>query len=56
MESVEDAADGCWAAYYSDRSGVAIFATEIEALRYAVTNSMQVCFWEFGQDLVEATG
>ena len=31
-----------WMAYHTDWSGFALFATEIEALRYAVAHSMQV--------------
>lgn len=42
---------GVWLAYYSDRSGAAIFATEIEALRHAVEWSMAVRFVLFGQDV-----
>lgn len=45
---------GCWATYYPDRSGMAIFASEVDALRYAVGNSMQVFFWAYGLDLSEA--
>jgi hypothetical protein len=40
---------GIWLAYYADWSGVAVFATEIEALRYAVGRSMQVEFREWGE-------
>ncbi len=49
-----DSERGVWAAYYSDMSGVRIFATEIEALRHAVENTMSVKFWEFGTDLRDA--
>lgn len=45
---------GCWAAYYSDYSAVAIFGTEIAALRHAVDNAMSVLYWEFGKDLRDA--
>ncbi len=31
-----------WLAYYSDRSGMALFFNEIDALRYAVDSSMSV--------------
>ena len=31
-----------WLAYYADWSGLAVFETEIDALRYAVDRSMQV--------------
>lgn len=46
---------GAWLAYYTDQSGMAIFGTEVEALRYAVERSMQVIFWQYGTDLGEAT-
>jgi hypothetical protein len=42
-----------WVAYYYDRSGVAVFETEIEALRYALANSMQVKRAPFGVDLFD---
>jgi hypothetical protein len=31
-----------WIAYYADRSAAAVFATEIEALRFALRNTMSV--------------
>lgn len=31
-----------WMAYYSDRSAIVLFETEMEALRHAVEHSMQV--------------
>lgn len=31
-----------WVAYYTDYSGIAVFETEIEALRFAVGKGMQV--------------
>lgn len=31
-----------WLAFYADRSGFAVFPTEIQALRHAVVNSMDV--------------
>ena len=40
----------CWIAYYHDYSGVAVFETEIEALGYAVENSMQVAQYFNGDD------
>jgi hypothetical protein len=43
--------DGVWVAYHSDWSGLAIFGDEIDALRHAVSNSMNVGFAEFGADL-----
>lgn len=45
----EPAPGGFWLAYYSDYSGFAVFATEIEALRYAVDRSMQVEFKNWGE-------
>jgi hypothetical protein len=45
---------GVWLAYYSDWSGMAVFATEIEALRYAVEKSMIVSPVVYGVDLKEA--
>jgi hypothetical protein len=45
---------GVWAAYYPDDSAVAVFATEIDALRAAVDRSMAVVFWPYGMDLNEA--
>lgn len=41
---------GVWVAYYSDRSGCAIFATEVECLRYAVRHTMEAHFVEWGCD------
>jgi hypothetical protein len=40
---------GVWLAYYTDWSGLAVFATEIEALRYAVDHTMSVAFREWGE-------
>lgn len=40
---------GVWIAYYSDRSAVAVFATEIDALRHAVERRMEVRFQEWGE-------
>lgn len=40
-----------WFAYYYDHSGAAVFETEIEALRYALANGMQVKRVPFGVDL-----
>lgn len=42
---------GVWLAYYSDWSAAQIFATEIEARRYAADLSMTVTFWQHGTDL-----
>lgn len=41
---------GVWCALYSDRSGLVVFETEIEVLRYAVRNTMEVVFVRFGED------
>ncbi len=30
--------NGCWVVYYADWSGIAVFGTEIDALRYANDN------------------
>ena len=43
--------EGAWVAYHGDFSGFVIFDKEIEALRYAVENSMMVAFIPFGQDV-----
>lgn len=40
---------GCWLAYYGDRSGVAVFGDELEALRYAVERSMSVKWQPWGE-------
>ena len=45
---------GAWVAYYSDMSDVVVFATELEALRYAVAHSMEVVWVRSGQALDEA--
>lgn len=44
---------GVWVAYHADWSAVVLFATEVKALRYAVENSMQVKFMEYGVPLRE---
>ena len=45
---------GTWIAYYSDFSEMAPFGEEVEALRYAVANGMQVIFVAHGVGLREA--
>lgn len=50
MDRVPDRS-GVWVAYYSDRSGAAVFPTEVEALRYAVEVSAAVQFVEWGEDV-----
>jgi hypothetical protein len=47
---------GVWVARYSDGSGVYVFASEIAALRHAVTTSMEVVFVPFGEDAKEYRG
>lgn len=42
---------GCWVAYHSDWSGLALFNDELEALRHAVANSMTVGWATWGQEL-----
>lgn len=42
-----------WFAYFADFSGFAVFADEMEALRYAVENGMKVKTVETGKDLRE---
>jgi hypothetical protein len=41
---------GVWVAAYDDGSSVYIFATELQAYRFANDTSMVVSFWEFGAD------
>lgn len=40
---------GVWIAYHSDWSGFAVFATEVEALRYAVAHTMSCAFFAWGE-------
>lgn len=44
---------GVWVAYYPDWSGFAIFAAEIDCMRYAVANNTQAVWWPFGADRQE---
>lgn len=46
---------GAWVAYYLDYSEMVPFATEVEALRHAVANGMQVLCLAYGKGLREAT-
>lgn len=39
---LSDPKNTVWFAYHTDLSGFAVFLDELEALRYAVENSMQV--------------
>jgi len=44
---------GVWVAYEWDRSGVVIFETELDAMRYGAKNHCgDVKFWEFGKELL----
>ena len=38
MGDLADVLAGVWVAYYADYSAIAIFQTEVEALRWAVAN------------------
>jgi hypothetical protein len=40
---------GVWLAYYSDYSGIAVFPTELEALKHAQSNGMNVRFCRWGE-------
>lgn len=46
-----DPGDAVWIARYPDCSALAAFATEIEALRYAVEHSMGVVHVPWGEDI-----
>lgn len=46
--------DGVWMAYYSDHSGYAPFASELDALRYANGAGMDVEFTPWGMTPAEA--
>ena len=41
---------GAWVAYYTDWSGLRLFASEVDALRYAVDHGMAVLFVAWGED------
>lgn len=48
--------EGVWVAFYYDRSGMAIFDKEVDALRYCIDKHYDdVIFWEFGESWQEAT-
>ena len=48
--------EGVWVVLYYDRSGIAIFDKEIDALRYCVNNNYDdVVFWEFGKNWHDVT-
>lgn len=44
--------NGIWIAYYSDWSSVVAFTDEVDALRWAVKNTMLVKFVEFGAEVI----
>ncbi len=49
------AAAGAWVAFYEDWSDVAVFSSELAALRYAVGRSgMSVVLWQFGMNREQA--
>lgn len=47
---------GAWVARHADRSGLCIFASELEALRHAVSNHMLVFWIPYGQDALTWEG
>jgi hypothetical protein len=52
---MSETTEGAWVAYNHDGSGVAIFATELDALRHANKyGGMPVIFVHFGEDLHDA--
>lgn len=55
---MSEMAEGVWVAYGSDYShhlSTTVFATELEALRYALENYLTVGFLRFGDSLDKAT-
>lgn len=42
LDALMDHATVCWMAYYTDWSGIAVFNNEIDCLRHAVSNHMEV--------------
>ncbi len=55
-EEFEPAIRGVWVALNYDRSSIAIFDIERDALRYCVDNNYDdVIFWPFGESWQEAT-
>ena len=50
-ESTVPDRSGVWVAYFHDRSAVVMFGTEIDALRYALDQHMNVKFMQFGETL-----
>ena len=46
--------DGVWMAFYDDDSSYAAFPSELDALRHAVGNSMEVEFTPWGMSPNEA--
>jgi hypothetical protein len=51
-EPVEELPPGVWAAFNYDGSACVVFATELEALRYAMPYSMPVHYVPFGNDAI----
>lgn len=49
LDRLEGDRGGVWVAYHSDWSGVGVFATELEALRYASSRTMTVEFCQWGE-------
>lgn len=49
LERLEGDRSGVWLAFHSDWSGIAVFATEIEALRHAQEHTMTVEFRQWGE-------
>ena len=49
------ATGGVWVAHYTDMIVGAIFATEVECLRYSLANGTAATWWPFGKDAHEVT-
>lgn len=52
-EYINPNADGAWFAYYSDFSGFAVFADELQCCRYALKLNCQVAKVPLGVDARE---
>lgn len=46
--------DGCWLAHNDEFSKLAVFSSEMQALRYAVNNRLKVSRVAYGTDLRSA--
>lgn len=44
---------GVWVAYYSDFSSIVLFDDELLAMRYAITNHMEVKHMDYGVPIGE---